>query len=121
MAVATVPIPKYLEQGSRGPLVCALLTILVIWAKLTGHTIPEGFRPDTELGPLGMKLIASYQAYLRHHISVGGGCGPEMRSSLLLEYGVNLQSVAEWIGGETIFVQVDGSEIAWSPELKVAA
>lgn len=109
-------IPTYLEKGSKGPAVVPLLVFLLTWASLFGEEVPEGFQTDDELGERGMLLIAKYQEF--EGLTVEGGCGPEMRASLLSRYNFDFELVANSVGGETIFVQPDGQQISWSPEAK---
>ncbi len=109
-----MPIPKYLEKGSKGPAVVPLLAFLVGWG-FGWCEVPDGFKADDELGELGMKLIAKYQE--DNGLSVEGGCGPQMRANLL-DHGFDFELAACSAGSDlTTFVQPDGTKVEWSPRM----
>jgi hypothetical protein len=105
-------IPKYMEKWSKGPAVVVLLSFLVGWT-IEWSKLPLDFKIGDELDDGGMKLVALYQT--KSGISIDGGCGPEMRGDMLSQ-GFDFESAARANGGTTFFVQVDGTNIPWSPE-----
>lgn len=112
---AAKPLPEFMEIGSYGPIcgrvnafLCAFLTYAV------DSDSVDGFIPDDVYGEKSSAAMKSYQ-YL-HVLSEDGGCGPETRAELK-DDDFDFDVVATSCEGTTIFVQPDGSKIAWSLEI----
>jgi hypothetical protein len=116
-AVAAMkPLPKFMQPDpeSQGPLCLALngfLAGFLLYCDEVGWV--PGFVPDHIYGAMAGEVMMLYQ---RHHgLTVDGGCGPETRAVLASD-GLDLEEIANAVPGTTIFVQPDGSKIAWSLE-----
>lgn len=107
--------PQYMQKGSRGPAVNLILIALAVWAEFKGGGKHElAIVCDGEYGETAAAVMMAFQK--SRGLEPDGHFGPSTRSVFLADFGFHFESVARSTGGTTIFVQPDGTEIAWSPE-----
>lgn len=106
--------PQYMEKGSRGPAVNLVLEFLQGWGRGQGRLF-KSIKGDCHYGNMGAACAMEFQ---RAHggLEPDGGWGPKTRAVAKEEYGFDFEEAARHSGGTTIFVQPDGTEVAWSPE-----
>jgi hypothetical protein len=106
-----LPLPPHMENGSRGPL-CVVLNAFI--AGMTQGLINEddGFVCDDVYDEKTVNRIKAYQRNVG--LGADGGCGPKTRAQMKRD-NFDIELAARTLGGTTIFVQLDGAEIAWCP------
>jgi murein L,D-transpeptidase YcbB/YkuD len=110
-ASAANPLPPHMRKGSRGPAVVPLLAFLA-GDVINVHSIAPGFRNDDVYGECAVKLMMDYQA--SHGLKVDGDCNLETRKFFKMAKCFDFELAARLVGGTTLFVQPDGTEISWS-------
>lgn len=107
-------IPTYMQKGSRGPVVNAVLLVLAGWYT-SRFDDASGLEPDGEYGNRLHTVVSEFQK--EWGLEEDGHFGPATRRAFVDEFGFNLQTLAAITGpGVTVFVQPDGDEIHWSLE-----
>ncbi|MBI1974696.1 MAG: hypothetical protein HYS51_02550 [Candidatus Zambryskibacteria bacterium] len=104
-----------MEKGSRGPAVNLILAILAVYAREVVDTSLHGIDCDGIYGDTGVHWMRNLQNLAE--LEVDGGCGPQTREYLKERYHFDFEAAARAMGGTNVFVQPDGTEIIWSPNL----
>lgn len=104
-----MPIPRYMEKGSKGPHVALLQ------AFLAGKFGVDNLVIDGDYGDVTAGLVKKFQHGNR--LEKDGNCGPKTRETMKTR-GFNFEIAATAIPGTTGFVQPDGTKIEWSPEVE---
>jgi peptidoglycan hydrolase-like protein with peptidoglycan-binding domain len=107
-------LPSFMQQGSRGPLVNLVIVLFAGWAA-GWRPKPSGLVVDHQYGPTLAKVVTMFQEY-RDLEDVDGNCGPATRGAMAQEFGLDFLDLARLCGSNepTIFMQLDGSEVAWT-------
>lgn len=109
------PMPQFMEQGSKGPVVNAVLSFLDPLAT-KAQAGPTGIILDGDYGEVGAGVMKKWQS--AHGISADGGCGPETRQTMAaggFDLDAFVHSTVFTDDDITAFVQPDGTTLYWAP------
>ena len=101
--------PKYMQQGSRGPLV-TLLQVFLCGVRGSLDVEIKDLIFDGEYGDVTANLVNAFQ--VEHGLEADGHFGPATRAVVKEEYGFDFEAAAKTIPGMTSFHQPGGSKIA---------
>ena len=102
-----MPVPTYMQKGSKGPCVSLLQAFLCGF----GHGGKIVF--DQEYGDMTAKAVAGFQ--FEHGLDNNGHFDPVTRARANDVYGFDFEAACETVPGVTEFIQPDGSVISWWP------
>jgi hypothetical protein len=97
-----------MEKGSHGRLCAAINAFLV--GVTVGLELKDDFVCDDVYGEKSARRMMAYQDM--SDLVADGGCGPATRAVMKAD-GFDIEVVARALGGRTIFVQTDGTEVDW--------
>jgi hypothetical protein len=97
-------------MGSEGPHV-TILQAFLCGAKLRGNTLIF----DGDYGPVTAEKLKLWQGLRGIEDEENGQYGPVTRLAML-DCGFDFEVACRTIPGTTIFVQPDGTQVAWSPD-----
>jgi hypothetical protein len=100
-----------MEQGSHGPL-CVAVNAFIAGATEGLVSQNDGFIADDTYGERATKRMKIYRK--NAGFGADGDCGSEARILMKLD-GFDMEVAAHALDGVTVFVQPDGSAIAWCP------
>ena len=105
--------PQHMQKGSKGP------HITLLQAVLCGLGYGDNLMFSQYYDVITTEAVASFQKSCR--LSTDGRLGPETRRALVDACDFNFEAACRVVPGTTVFVQPDGSEVAWtSPAGQVA-
>lgn len=106
--------PIYMEKGSSGPFVNAVLLVLKLRSQFfLGSTPKEEIQLDGEYGPVGIAHMKAFQR--TYGLQADGGFGPETRKAFQQFLNIHMSDLIALAGeGPTIFVQPEDRKIEWS-------
>lgn len=103
-----MPVPQYMQKGSKGPHVSLL------HAFLCGNgSSDEQIIFDNEYGNVTAAAVAEFQTM--NGLEIDGNFGPATRAAAKKNYNFDFEAACECVPGMTEFVQPDGSVIRWWP------